>query len=365
MNISTKSTFAEMNIAVVASCLYRDNLKNEKAFVENLVSTLSNQNKKHKFFIITEKQAPIKLPDETCFEFISLVSPGFTLLQKKYWWEILLPRSLKKHKTDLLISFDGQCSKSLTLPQIIITFDGQLSRIGKIKKARIVTVNSEWGKQEILRLNKTKKEKIEILSLALRKAQDHIIESENEKNKVKYSNGKEYFLYPCKQHNPESFIVLLKAFSLFKKRQQSSMRLMLFSKPGKKSLELLSSYKYREDIVILEKLDAHEEDSLISSSYAVLIPQNSGYPVFTTLKAMQTGIPVLASENSPVREYAGEAALYFEKESEKNISEKMIRIYTDEKLRDQLISKGREKVKNFTFEKSANQLWGYIQQTVK
>lgn len=365
MNMSTKFTFAEMNIAVVASCLYDDNLKKEKTFVEDLLSTLANNNRKLKFFIITEKQAKIKLSNEIRFELISLTSPGKTLLQKKYWWEILLPRSLKKYKADLLISFDEQCSKSLILPQIIIAFDGQLSGLRNTRKARIITVNSEWGKKELASLSKIKNEKIEILSLAIRKTQDLNGESEKEKFKLKYCDGKEYFLSPGKQYNSESFIILLKAFSLFKKRQQSSMKLMLFSKPVKKSLDLFSSYKYREDIVILEKLNVPEEDSLISSSYAVLISQNFRHPVIITLKSMQVGIPVLALEDSPVREYAGEAALYFEKETEKDIAEKMIRIYADEKLRDQLISKGKEKVKNYTIGKAADQLWNCIQQTVK
>ena len=119
------------------------------------------------------------------------------------------------------------------------------------------------------------------------------------------------------------------------------------------------------DVLFIENPDEIAETLLIGSAYTVIIPQNNSQSVFITLKSLQCAVPVLALENSPVKEYAGDAALYFEKESEKEIAEKMIRIYTDEGLRAELIMKGKNRAMDFTIQKSADHLWDCIQKAVK
>ena len=354
-----------MNIAVIARSLYDESLIKEKAFIEDLLSTFASQNKSLKLLIIADKQAVFNLPISSNIKFVTLGSPGKTSLQKKYWWEIKLPRSLKKNKADVLISFDGLCSKSLNLPQILSGFDVLQSSSGNIKKAKIVMVNSEWEKEELRKIFNIQNKKVEVLSIAVREMYKPLSESEREKTKANYCDGKEYFLCPGKAINGDSFISLLKSFSHFKKRQQSSMKLMLFSKPVKRSLESLSSYKYRNDVLIIENPNDIGEASLIGSAYAVIIPQNNSQSVFITLKSLQCAVPVLSLENSPVKEYAKDATLYFENESEKGIAEKMIRVYTDEGLRAELIRKGKDRAMDFTIQKSAYHLWDCIQKAVK
>ncbi|HLF47050.1 MAG TPA: hypothetical protein VI548_11530 [Chitinophagaceae bacterium] len=352
-----------MNIAVIASCLYDESLITEKTFVKDLLSILSSQHHQLKFFIIVGKQTAINLNNNTNYELIKCGSPGKTILQKRYWWEIRLPRFLKKIKTDILLSFDGQCASSLTLPQVLIEFGCLRTSASSIKKARRITVNSEWEKGKLIKKHHIAKTKIEILSLAV-KGIEKPDENKREKIKTNYSGGKEYFLCPEKSISGEVFISLLKSFSQFKKRQQSSLKLLLFSKPGKKYLEIFSSYKYRNDVLVADELSEPEQAVLISAAYAVLVFQNDSQSVLITLQSFQSGAPVLAPENSPVKEYAGDAALYFEENNGKEIAGKMIHIYTNEEVRNQLIRMGKEKALNFTIEKSANQLWTCIQKAI-
>lgn len=354
-----------MKIAVIVRSLFDGSQINEKAFIEDLLSTLVIQHKSLKLLIIADKKAVFSFSNSSNIEFADLGTAGKTVFQNKYLWEIKLPRILRKNEADVLISFDGQCSKLLKLPQILSGFELLQLSSGNIKKAKTVIVNSEWEKEELGKIFNTQKEKVDVMTLAIKEMYKPVEESEREKTKVTYCDGKEYFLYPGKLHQGDSFISLLKSFSHFKKRQQSSMKLMLFSKPGKKSLESLSSYKYRNDVVIIEKPNDIEEASLIGSAYAVIVPQSNSQSIFITLKSFQSAVPVLALENSSVREYAGDAALYFENETEKGIAEKMIRIYTDENLRTELINKGKNRAKNFTIQKSADLLMNCIQKAVK
>ena len=354
-----------MNIAIIAGSLYDESLIKEKAFFEDLLSTLASQQKSQKFLIVADKRAVGKLPVSSNIEFINPGFPGITGIKKKYWWEIKLPRSLKKNKADVLISFDGHCSMTLKLPQVLSGFELLQSGSGSIKKAKIIIVNSEWEKEELRKIFSIQNKRIEVLPIAVKGMYKPVEENEREKTKANYCDGKEYFLCPGKLLNGDSFINLLKSFSHFKKRQQSSMKLILFSKPGKRSLESLSSYKYRNDIVIIENPNDNDEALLIGSAYAVIIPQNDIQSVFKTLKSLQSDVPVLALKNSLVKEYASDAALYFEKESEKGIGEKMIRIYTDEGLRTELVRKGKDRAMDFSIHKSADHLWDCIQKAVK
>lgn len=354
-----------MNIAVVASVLQKEGLTGEKEFIANLLTTLAGQKKEIRFLIIADKKRILNLPLTINFELAALNFPGKTAIQKKYWWEIKLPNRLKKKKIDVLISFDGQCSKKLNVPQILIESEFLQYKPRNIKKATLVLTNSEWGKERIKEKFRLEDGVLSIITVAVPDLYKPLGESEREKTKANYCDGKEYFLCFELFQDTDSFINLLKSFSHFKKRLQSSLKLILLSKPDKKTLESLSSYKYRNDVHFVDSLNETGLLSLISSSYAVIILQNNIQSIFIALKSLQCAVPLLSLENSPVKEYAEEAALYFEKKSEKEIGEKMIRIYTDEGLRNQLIRNGRQRAMRYTIMKSAELLWSSIQKAVK
>ncbi|HRF18978.1 MAG TPA: hypothetical protein PK977_12465, partial [Chitinophagaceae bacterium] len=66
-----------------------------------------------------------------------------------------------------------------------------------------------------------------------------------------------------------------------------------------------------------------------------------------------------------MQEIANEAALYAKPESPADIAEKMMLLYKDEKLRSQLIEKGRVVVKQYSWEQSAERLWQSIEKAIQ
>ncbi len=354
-----------MNIAIVASVLQDESLTGENEFIRDLISTLAELKKDIRFLLIVDKKRKFSFNLTGNFELLTMGYPGKTAIQKTYWWEIKLPGTLKKKKIDVFISFDGLCSGNTDVPQIIYGSKLLQNKRGNIKRSALVLTNSEWEKDKLKDKFRLPDGAINILTLAAPDLYIPMEESERGKIKAKYCNGKEYFLCSGLNQDADAFINFLKSFSHFKKRLQSNMKLMLLSKPDKKSLEKLSTYKYRKDVLFVDELNEKEQPSIISSAYAVIIPQNNFQSVFMALKSLQCGVPLISPENSPVKEYAEDAGLYFEKVSEKEIGEKMIRIYTDEGLRDQLISKGRERAARYSIKKSAELLWNSIQKAVK
>jgi glycosyltransferase involved in cell wall biosynthesis len=83
------------------------------------------------------------------------------------------------------------------------------------------------------------------------------------------------------------------------------------------------------------------------------IYEGFGIPV---LEAMQAGIPVVAGDVGSIREVVGEACLYADVRDPVALAEAMLRIQTDEALRERLIHEGRTRAAGFDFGKEAVRL---------
>jgi len=77
-----------------------------------------------------------------------------------------------------------------------------------------------------------------------------------------------------------------------------------------------------------------------------------GLPV---LEAQQMGVAVMTSNNSSLPEVAGDAALLVDPDDVDAIADAMLRLSRDESLRQELIAKGYENVKRFSWEKAARE----------
>lgn len=355
-----------MNIAVCARSLKETGGGNNRDFFTDILTHLAKLMQDHRFLIISDSHSENLFSFISNIEIINLSASYKSGLLRKYWWEIKLPRILKKIKADVLVSFDGLCSVSSSLPQVLLLSGEERPAHRVLKKAKTIAVISQWHRDELVKEYKGMEEKTEVIPAAASERYKPISEDRKEKVKTKYCDGKEYFLYPGLPFTSDAFITLLKSFSHFKKRQQSSMKLLLLAKPDKRAYKSLSTYKYRSDVIIAGETESGEEAAIIGASYAIIIiSQNENQSVFNTLKAMKCGVPVIVSECPAVNEIAGEAALYVENATDKSIGEKMIRIYTDENLRNQLIQKGELVATGHSIQKTADLLWRSISKAVK
>ncbi len=80
------------------------------------------------------------------------------------------------------------------------------------------------------------------------------------------------------------------------------------------------------------------------------IYEGFGMPV---LEAMACGAPVITSNTTSLPEVAGDAAILVDPLDARELGEAMVRVLSDEKLREALREKGFERVKHFTWEQAA------------
>ena len=129
-------------------------------------------------------------------------------------------------------------------------------------------------------------------------------------------------------------------------------------------IQNLKTYKYRNDVVVTGYLPDKELAGLVGSAYAMIQPSLWEGFCMPVLEAMRCEIPVITSSGSAAKEIAGDAAIYTDPANYSDIAEKMMLLYKDEKLREEMIRKGKLKEKEYSWDKSAQQLWQCIQKAV-
>ena len=77
-----------------------------------------------------------------------------------------------------------------------------------------------------------------------------------------------------------------------------------------------------------------------------------GIPI---LEAFSCNCPAVVSNTSSLPEVGGNAAIYFDPKDKRDIYDKVNEVIYNEKVREQMIKRGREQLKNFSWEKTAKE----------
>lgn len=349
-----------MKIAVNASSSEKYSSENEKSpFIKYLLQ-LALSCPEDNFIFITDTALS---PDINLSENIITVVTGHetnTPLKLRLWYNFRIPSVLKKHKADIFISHKF-CSLNTKIPQILfssdLSFINTPSFINKkfinfykkntplfLKKAYKIITFSEFLKNELIAHYKTTTEKIEVVYREPDAYFSPLGFEEKEKIKEKYTDGNEYFIYKGIISPQNNLMNLLKAFSVFKKRQKSSMSLVILGNPGPEYetfKESLSLYRFNKEVKLINSLSKIEVEKIIASAYCMVYP-----PVYETIsiapiESMKCEVPVIASQVGSLPETCGDAALYTDPNNFKDMAEKMMILFKDERRRKELIEKGK------------------------
>jgi glycosyltransferase involved in cell wall biosynthesis len=86
---------------------------------------------------------------------------------------------------------------------------------------------------------------------------------------------------------------------------------------------------------------------------------------FPLLEAMASGLPVAASDVSALPEIGGEAAVYFDPRSPEDIADKVIKLLQDTQLRQEIVEKGKKRVLDFDWSKTASETLNYYKDVLR
>jgi glycosyltransferase involved in cell wall biosynthesis len=118
---------------------------------------------------------------------------------------------------------------------------------------------------------------------------------------------------------------------------------------------LIAELGVRDSVELTGWIPREDLLQLYARALAFIYPstfEGFGMPV---LEAMAAGIPVACSDIAPLKEVAGEAALFFDPLDEQSISSALGRIAADAQLRAKLEKAGPERARAFTWERAARE----------
>ncbi|MCU0376259.1 MAG: glycosyltransferase [Chitinophagaceae bacterium] len=184
--------------------------------------------------------------------------------------------------------------------------------------------------------------------------------------KATCTSGKPYFLSVHGVQHARQAIELLLAFSVFKKRMRSGMKLVIAGTMQHQTEfeQKLTSYRYRADVVWLPNPDAATIQALLLQAYALVqcYPQAG---TFLAGQALAAGVPLVAPRHPLMQQVAGHAACYISNEEPgENLAARLCLLYQNEDYRNQLIENGRQIAATRTLQATAQQLMQYIEQPV-
>ena len=298
--------------------------------------------------------------------------PFFARLVGTIWCNSKVVSAIKKNGADILISLNGHPLPTL-IHQILIlsditdhkTIKAAARYLRSSKRCSIIT-SSGFMKEKLVK-ETVSETAVFILPQVPGSTYQPVDWEKRESVKNKYAAGREYFLMPVSSTPHQHILTALKAFSQFKKWQQSNMQLILWGDllHNKRIQELLLTYKYRDDVKIIGNvLDDAGFPDLVGSCMAMIYLPGAGGTGITLAEALQCATPVITVKTGALAEMGGDAVLYCDPEDIKELASIMMTLYKDEKSRHTLISKGRQQVSLLNETIAMERLWNYMRQVV-
>lgn len=296
------------------------------------------------------------------------------------WEQIILPRFTKRINADLLHCTANTAPLFCKTPLIVTIHDviymedvsfggstyqnfGNLYRkwiVPKVaKKARNIITVSAFEKNEIARILKIEPSKITVIHNGVNPAYTIITDTTLlEKVKSKYGLPSRFLLHIGNTAARKNTKGVLIAYNKYLQNNQQALPLVISGCENDFILSILKKMD-KEDllkqIIVLNYLPFDDLPVLYNLAEVFLYPsfrEGFGMPV---AEAMACGTPVITANNSSLVEVANGAAVLVDAANTDQIAQEITNLVNDKKMRDELIEKGLENAKRFTWEKAAQQ----------
>lgn len=233
-----------------------------------------------------------------------------------------------------------------------------------VRRAKKIITISKFSKDEIQKFFKVPNEKLIIISNAPSPAYRQISDQRLiNKTLDKYKITKPFFLYIGRLEEKKNIPRLIEAFSVYHKKNNSPVKLVLVGSPGygyEKIERIIKQENIREFILEPGWINGDDLPSLMNASVAFVFPsayEGFGIPI---IEAMKSGTPVITSNYGAMKEISGSAALLIDSNNATEITLALEKIISDKPLRKKLIQAGLIQAKNFNWEVSAAQTLSVI-----
>lgn len=220
---------------------------------------------------------------------------------------------------------------------------------------------SKTTKKDIMEYYHTPDEKIHVVYNGFEKtaSQDEKTTWEHISNKYNVKEHK-YILYVGTLQPRKDIPTLIAGFALFK-NDHPEFKLIIVGKKG----WLFDLQAPDDSVIFTDYLPDDVVVSLYAHAFCFVLPsryEGFGIPI---LEAMSYGCPVITSYASSLPEVGAEACLYFEPGNPQDLAFNINLLLIDPAQKKQIIQKGKERVKEFSWETCARETLSILKNSVK
>lgn len=370
-----------MIIAVNTRLLQQGKLEGIGWFTRETLARITRNHPEHRFIFIFDR------PYSNEFVFSENVTPVIVSPPTRHpllwliWFEWRIPFILKKYKADLFLSPDGYLSLNTSVRQVVAIHDINFAHRPKdlpwlkakyynyffprfAQRAKRIATVSHYSKEDIMRSYRLDESKIDVVYNGVNTLYTPISDDEKQAVKQKYTDGKDYFLFIGALSPRKNICGLLRAYDAFRTSLDCDTKLVIAGGAMFKTDDIEKTYhgmRHKSDVIFTGRLSTEELHQVLGGALALtFVPFFEGFGI-PVIEAMNAGVPVICSNTTSLPEVGGMAALYVDPYMIGQIKDAMIQVATNTELRQELIEKGFYQKEKFSWDKTAELLWGTIQ----
>jgi glycosyltransferase involved in cell wall biosynthesis len=374
-----------LKIAVNTRLLIRNKLEGIGWFSYETLRRITQSHPEVDFYFIFDRK-----PDPT-FLFGKNVTPVVVSPLARHpflfviWFEWSIMRVLMRIKPDLFLSPDGYLSLSTNVPSLAVMHDLNFEHFPEdlpwlvrlyyrfffprfAQKAKRIATVSNFSKEDIITQYKVKPNKIDVVYNGANELFMPLSKEIIAQTRQKFTKGHPYFLFVGSLHPRKNLARLFQAFDLFCSNNNSEIKLLVAGEKKWWTTAIRKAYEemiHKDEIIFCGRLNSSDLHHVTASALAITYVsyfEGFGIPI---IEAYRCGVPVITSNITSMPEVAGDAALLCDPYDITSIATAMEHIASDCDLRTDLIKKGLERAKVFTWDGAAERLWKSILKAIK
>jgi glycosyltransferase involved in cell wall biosynthesis len=364
-----------MKIGIDIRLIGRQRTGDEAVFF-NLVKNLVKADQNSQYFLFTDRDPQKNQELKTEIDKLKLADNFkviFINCPNRFWWNLwALPNYLKKNPVDV---FHTQYISPFWLPKnvkLILTihdmsfnFFPQFIKKSdlfflktliprSLKMAAKVLAVSEFTKKEIEKYYHIPAEKVISIynGVDFELFHKNIAQEKLEEIRKKYNLPEKFLLYIGTLQPRKNLPIAIEALKdldillvIAGNRKASNL--------DKKIDETIEKNNLADKVIFPGWIDEEDKPALMQIAACFVFPslyEGFGIPI---IEAMASGALVVCSDITVLREIGADGALFCDPKNNREFAEKISKALTDENLRNDLIKKGTEVAKSYTWQKNA------------
>ena len=355
-------------IGVNALYLIPGGVGGTEIYLRELLAALAELDQVNEYLVFTNLETQSDLvPKQANFQWKPQAVHARFRPGRILWEQIVLPIEAARYRLDVLFNPGFTAPVFATCRQITVFHDLQHKRhpehfrwfdlpfwrmllwAAAHRSHRLIAV-SEATRSDLLHFYRIRKDRTAVIAHGVEPAFSRLDRSHTES----------YLLCVSTLHPHKNLPRLIRAYG----RKKRDFRLVLSGLRGfhAKPIErLIEEMGLRDAVQVAGWVPRQELYSLYEHARAFVYPslfEGFGMPV---LEAMAAGIPTACSDIPPLHEVAEDAALFFNQLDEGSIETAIERVMGDASLQERLSQAGRERAREFTWRRTAEQTLQILQ----